>query len=109
MIAEAVTAFCIWRLFSSYLVGRIFTVDAVAWMERCGVVGLMAVLTSIVGRRVLVLALTGHAALALGTRLLTAFIIPLDLLEIMFCLFVLAVSRIFKAAVEIADDNASIV
>jgi hypothetical protein len=102
-------AWCIWRLFGTYLDGHIFTQDAAAWMQGVGVAGLIAVLVSIVGRRIVWLILTSHADLPLGTRLFTQLVVPVDLLQILFCLFVLAVGHIFRTAVQIADDHASIV
>jgi len=108
-IADAAAAYCIWRLFGAYLGGRIFTGDAAAWLQRVGVAGLVAVLVSIVGRRILVLILTSHAGLPLSTRLFTQLVVPGDLLDVLFCLFVLAIGRVFRAAVQIADDYAGIV
>jgi Protein of unknown function (DUF2975) len=109
VVAWLVCAAAIWRLFGAYLEGRIFTADAAAWMQRIGVAGLIAVLVGIVARRIDWLILTSHAELPLSTRMLTMFVVPMDLLPIFFCLFVLAVGRVFKTAVQIADDNASIV
>jgi hypothetical protein len=108
-IADAAVAYCIWRLFGAYLGGRIFTGDAAAWVQRIGVAGLIAVLVSIVGRRIDWLILTSHAELPLSTRLFTQFVVPNDLLEILFCLFVLAIGHVFRTAVQIADDYATIV
>jgi hypothetical protein len=108
-IADAAVAYCIWRLFGSYLNGRIFTAAAAAWLQRIGVAGLITVLVMIVGRRIDLLILTSHAELPLSTRLLTQFVVPGDLLKVLFCLFVLAIGLVFKTAVQIADDNASIV
>ena len=108
-IPIAAVAYCIWRLFGTYLGGRIFTGDAAAWMQRVGIAGLVAVAASIVMRRIIWLMLTSHAGLPLGTRLLTQFVVPNDLLGVLFSLFVLSVGHVFKIAVQIADDNASIV
>lgn len=108
-LACVVVAYCIWRLFGAYLEGHIFTADAAAWMLRIGVAGLIAVLVGLVTRRIGWLVLTSHSELPLRTRMFTMFVVPMDLLQIFFCLFVLAVGRVFKAAVQIADDNASIV
>jgi Protein of unknown function (DUF2975) len=108
-IADAAVAYCIWRLFGTYLGGRIFTGDAAAWLRRLGLAGLIAVLVSIVGRRILWLILSSHAELALSTRLFTQLVVPGDLLGVLFCLFVLAIGHVFRTAVEIADDYARIV
>lgn len=106
---EAAVAYCIWRLFGGYLGGRIFTRDAAAWVQRIGMAGLVAVAVGIVARRIVWLILTSHAELSLSTRLFTQFVVPSDLLGVLFSLFVLAMGHVFTTAVQIADDNASIV
>jgi hypothetical protein len=108
-IPIAAVAYCIWRLFGTYLGGHIFTADAAAWVQRVGVAGLISVAVSIVVRRIVWMILTSHSGLPLTTLFFTQFIVPNDLLGVLFSLFVLALGRVFKAAVEIADDSASIV
>src|SRR5262245_61674184 len=39
-IAPAAVAFCIWRLFSTYLSGRVFVMDAAMWLRRTAFAGL---------------------------------------------------------------------
>jgi Protein of unknown function (DUF2975) len=104
-IPIAAVAYCIWQLFGGYLRGRIFTGDAAAWVQRIGIAGLTAVAVSIVARRIGWLILTSHSGLPFGTRLFTQFVVPNDLLEVLFSLFVLAVGHVFKVAVQIADDT----
>jgi hypothetical protein len=70
---------------------------------------LTTVAVGIVARRIDWLILTSHAHLPLSTRLFTQFVVPSDLLGVLFSLFVLAIGHVFTTAVEIADDNASIV
>jgi hypothetical protein len=108
-IADAAIAYCIWRLCGTYLDGRIFTAEAATWLQRIGVAGLIAVTASIVGRRIDWLILTSHAELPLSTRLFTQFVVPMDLLQVLFCLFMLAIGYVFRTAAQIADDHASIV
>lgn len=108
-IPIAAVAYCIWQLFGGYLRGSIFTGDAAAWVQRVGVAGLTAVAVSIVTRRIGWLILTSHAELPFSTRFLTQFVVPNDLLGLLFSLFVLAIGRVFTVAVQIADDNDSIV
>jgi hypothetical protein len=108
-IPIAAVAYCIWRLFDGYLGGRIFTGDAAAWVQRIGIAGLITVAVAIVARRIDWLILTSHADLPLSTRLFTQFVVPSDLLDVLFSLFVLAIGHVFRIAVQIADDNASIV
>ena len=66
-IPMAAVAYCIARLFGTYLGGRIFTVDATVWLLRIGIAGLITV--AIAMRRIVWLILTSHAGLPLGTRL----------------------------------------
>jgi hypothetical protein len=108
-IPMAAVAYCVWRLFGIYLRGRIFTGDAAAWVQRIGIAGLIAVAISIVMRRIEWLILTSHSGLPFRTLLFTQIVVPNDLLEVLFSLFVLALGRVFRTAVQIADDNASIV
>jgi hypothetical protein len=108
-IPMAAVAYCIARLFGTYLGGSIFTVDATAWLLRIGIAGLIAVAVSVVARRIEWLVLTSHAGLPFSTRFFTQFFVPNDLLDVLFSLFVLALGRVFKVAVQIADDNDSIV
>jgi hypothetical protein len=108
-IPMAAVAYCIWRLFGTYLEGRIFTGDAAAWVKRIGIAGLTAVAVSIVIRRIEWMILTSHSGLSFKTLLFTQVVVPNDLLEVLFSLFVLAIGCVFSTAVQIADDNASIV
>ena len=104
-IAAAV-AVCIWRLFGSYLAGRVFTVDAALWLRRTGLAGIAAVVGDLIIRVLMLRILIGRFLLvpAHGT-----FINPQDLLHLIFGVFVLALAYVFKAAAEMAEDHAQIV
>jgi len=107
---EAAVSYCIWRLFGTFLQGRIFTVDAAIWMRRIGIAGLVAVLVNVVVRRLIFFILTSHAHLPPATVLsLGQPVVPFDLVQVMFCLFVIGLAHIFKTAAEMADDHARIV
>jgi hypothetical protein len=108
-IPGASVSYCIWQLFGGYLRGRIFTDDAAAWVQRIGIAGLITAAAGIVARRIDWMVLTSHAALPFSTRFFTQLVVPADLLGVLFSLFVLAIGRVFIAAVQIADDNAGIV
>ncbi|WP_035648075.1 DUF2975 domain-containing protein [Bradyrhizobium sp. ORS 285] len=109
LVCDAVVAYCIWRLFGTYLQGRIFTVDAAVWMHRVGMAGLLAMASGVVFRRLALLILTSHAQVSATTLWSFQAVLPSDLLWIIFCLFVIAVAQIFKAAAELADDHAKII
>jgi hypothetical protein len=107
---EVAIVFCVWRLTATYLLGRIFTVDAALWLRRLGVIGLIAVLASLVWRKATLFIYMMHGHVPAVTLLLFGpVVIPSDLLRLVFCLFVLALAHIFKAAAELADDHAGIV
>ncbi|WP_257166950.1 DUF2975 domain-containing protein [Bradyrhizobium sp. SRS-191] len=108
-IPDLAVGYCIWRLFGTYLDGRIFTADAAIWMRRVGVSGLAAVAADIVVRKVGLFILTSHVQLPLSTLLAFQTVLPGDLLRLLFSLFVTALALIFKAAAELADDHAQIV
>jgi hypothetical protein len=107
---DAAIVYCIWRLFGTYLRGRIFTVDAAIWLRRLGITGLAALLAEIVWRRLVLIILTIHAHVPVATLLLSSRpLIPFDLLRLLFSLLVVMLGQIFKTAAEMADDHARIV
>jgi hypothetical protein len=109
-LLDTVIAYCIWQLTGRYLQGRIFTVDAALWMRRLGVTGLITVLGMVAWRRTSLLIFTMHGNMPVGSVLLSGqWVTPPDLMRLLFCLFLIALAHIFKAAAELADDHAGIV
>jgi hypothetical protein len=107
---DAAIAYCAWRLTGSYLAGRIFTVEAAVWMRRIGVTGLIAVLSIVAWRRASLFIFMIHAHVPVAKMLLfDRLVTPTDLMRLLFCLFLIALAHIFKAAAELADDHAGIV
>jgi Protein of unknown function (DUF2975) len=96
----------IWRLFGHYLRGDIFSAAAVAEMGRAGWTGVAAVVADLLSRPLVAYALTPH--LGEGARH-HFWIMPNDLLHLLLALFIVALAEIFRAGVEIADDNRQIV
>src|SRR5215510_11052086 len=107
MVAIAVIAFCLWRLAGTYLAGRVFTVDAALWLRRTGIAGLAGLIVSVIARVVVASILTGRWVPM--SPLGFFYILPQDVLHLIFVIFVLALAHIFKAAAEMADDQAQIV
>lgn len=98
---------CIWGLASTYLAGRVFTVDAAVWLRRIGIAGIVSVVIGVLGRVVIASILT--AQLVLVPPRGGFFVNPPDLLHLIFAVFVFGLAHIFKAAAEMADDHAQIV
>src|SRR5262245_6064851 len=97
---------CIWRLFGTYLAGRVFTIDAALWLRRTGAMIIAAVAFDLVAR-VVTASLFAERLVLMGAR--GPLVLPQDLLHLIFALFLLALAHIFKAAAEMADDHAQIV
>jgi DUF2975 family protein len=104
---SAVVAVCLWRLASTYLSGRVFTVDAALWLRRSGIAGFAAIAVDIVARLAVASILTGKFV-PVPTRGFIYFM-PQDVLHLIFAAFVFALAYIFQAAAELADDHAQIV
>ena len=102
-----VIAFCLWRLAGTYLAGRVFTVDAALWLRRTAIAGLAGIIVSVIARVVVASILTGRWVPM--SPLGFFYIVPQDVLHLIFVIFVLALAHIFKAAAEMADDQAKIV
>ena len=107
MAVVFVIAFCLWRLAVTYLAGRVFTVDAALWLRRTAIAGLAGVIVSVIARVVVASILTGRWVPM--SPLGFFYIVPQDVLHLIFVIFVLALAHIFKAAAEMADDQAQIV
>jgi hypothetical protein len=103
----AVVVVCIWRLAGTYLEGRIFTVDAALWLRRTGLAGISAVIVSVLMRIVTASILVGRFV-PISPRGYY-YLLPQDLLHMIFAVFVFALAHIFKAAAEMAEDQAQIV
>ena len=99
--------YCVWRLFSSYLDGRIFTVDATIWLRRVACFGFASQFIDLAARPLVSLILTAH--LPQADRVLKVFFSPQDLLHLLFFAGLFALAHVFKTAAEIAEDNAAIV
>jgi hypothetical protein len=106
LAVAATVAFCIWRLFGTYLAGRVFTIDAALWLRRTGVAAIAAVVIDVLLRLLIVRLLSGQFILVPARGF---FVLPQDLLHLIFGLFLLALAHIFKAAAEMAEDHAQIV
>jgi len=102
----AMVAVCIWQLATTYLSGRVFTVDATLWLRRIGLAAAAAVVIDVLARLVIVTLFTGHLMLFPPRGFL---VLPQDLLHLIIAAFLLALAHVFKAAAEMADDHAQIV
>jgi hypothetical protein len=96
----------IWRLFGHYLKGEIFTFAAVTEMWRGGWTAVAAVVADMIARPLVAYALTWHLSESQRHYFWTS---PEDLLHLLLALFIVALAHIFRAGVEIADDNRQIV
>jgi hypothetical protein len=78
--------------------------------RKIGVTGVIAVLYMVTWRRASLFIFTIHGHVPAGTVLLFGqWVTPVDLMRLLFCLFLIALAHIFKVAAELADDHAGIV
>ncbi len=103
----AAGCFSVWKLFSGYLAGRIFTIDAAIWLRRIGTFGLAAQMADLVTRPLVAMIVSAH--LPEGFRTVGFFGNPTDLLIVLFLGGFIALAEIFRAAAEIAADHEQIV
>lgn len=108
-ICAMVVAACwsAWKLFSGYLEGRIFTLDAGIWLRRIGLFGLGAEILDIVTRPLTIVTVTAH--LPPGQRHIGFSLNQNDLAFIMLLTAIVALAHIFTKAAEIAAENEEIV
>jgi hypothetical protein len=97
---------CIWKLAGTYLAGRVFALDAAIWLYRTGITATVAIVLGIVARPILASVILMRPVLAPPSGF---FIVPQDILHVIFAMFVFALAYIFKAAAEMAEDHAQIV
>ncbi|MGX1785459.1 DUF2975 domain-containing protein [Bosea sp. NPDC055332] len=103
----AITCYGVWRLFTGYLAGSIFTREAALWLRRIALFGLCAQGADILVRPLVSMIVSAH--LPAGHRLVGIALNPQDLLTLLFLLGFLALGHVFTAATEIADENAQFV
>jgi hypothetical protein len=103
----AAACFSGWRLFSTYLQGRIFTPDAARWLRRLALFGLLAALVDILARPIMSLVLTAHKAA--GHHIVSVYLRPEDLSTVLLLATLLALAHIQKTAADIADEHSQFI
>jgi hypothetical protein len=103
----AAACFSGWRLFSTYLRGRIFTPDAARWLRRFALFGLIAALVDIAARPIMSLILTAHEAA--GRHIVSVYLRPEDLSTVLLLATLLALAHVQKTAADIADEHSQFV
>lgn len=96
-----------WRLFSTYLDGRIFTADSSRWLRRLALFGVLAQFVDVVTRPLVSLILTAHKGA--GQHIVSVFFRPEDLSTLLLLATLLALAHIQKTATDIADEHSQIV
>ena len=103
-------AYNAWLLFSGYLAGRIFTIDAARLLQSCGVFGAIGVILDILTRPLVVPILAGtRSAGAHPAVPELPFFGPVDLHYLIFYVALVGLGHIQKTAAEIYAENAQIV
>jgi hypothetical protein len=105
-VFTSVICFCLWRVFSLYLQGGVFSAEAALWLRRAGFIGLFTVFLDIALRSAIILAIASHLPPAQSHH---GYIRLEDLLNVIFLLMLLAIAHIFKTAADIAGEHAQFV
>lgn len=105
-IFTALICFCLWRVFSLYLQGGVFSAEAALWLRRASFIGLFTIFLDVAMRSAIILTIASH--ISLGQRH-HGYIRLEDLINLIFMLTLIAVAHIFKTAADIAGENAQFV
>jgi hypothetical protein len=105
----AIACLSMWRLFSGFLAGRIFTIDAALHLRRVGMFGAISQLLDIVTRPLMSVILTLHFPAGEKSRVVSVFFRPEDLVLLLLLFALLALAHIQKSAAEIAGEHAQFV
>jgi hypothetical protein len=108
-ILAAIACYSAWRLFTTYLTGNIFTLDAAIWLRRLALYGASAQLLAVVTRPLISVILTLHFPAGQQQRIVNIFIRPEDLAMMLLLLGLLALAHIQKTATEIAGEHSQFV
>jgi hypothetical protein len=106
-LLAAVACYSAWRLFTTYLAGKIFTLTAAIWLRRLAVYGVAAQALGIITRPLVSVILTMR--FPEGQRMVNIFLQPDDLAIMLLLLGLLALAHIHKTAAEIAGEHAQFV
>lgn len=106
---SAAACYSVWRAFSVFLNGRIFSLDATLWFKRVALFGLTAKLLEIFTRPLISLILTLHFPAGQKQRLINLYLTPNDFVILALLLVLLAFVHILMIATEIAQENAQII
>jgi len=99
--------FSVWKLFSCYLAGRIFTLDAAHFLSRVGLFGMAAQVLDMATRPLVGIILSAH--LPEGFRIVALSITPNDLLIVLLLSGFVTLAKVFRVACELAADHQQIV
>ncbi len=99
--------FSIWQLFSGFLRGEIFTVDAALRLRRAGLFVLARAIVLPLSRAVEAMIITAH--LPPDTQVFALNFLSGDFSNLLTGAILVQLAQVFKAAAEIADENAQII
>jgi hypothetical protein len=105
-VFSALICVCLWRVFSLYLRGGVFSAEAALWLRRAGFLGLFTIFLDVTIRSAAILAIASHLPFEQSHH---GYIRLEDLLNIIFTLTLVAIAHIFKTAAEIAGEHAQFV
>jgi len=101
------TNYAIFHVFTLYLDGRVYTIEAAIWLRRAGWLGFVTVIADFVWRTTVVYVLAAHLPDSVPHKHM--FVGTADVSHLALALILFALGHVQKTAAEIADDHAQIV
>ncbi len=108
-VAFFALAYNLWLLFSGYLAGRIFTVNAAWLIQRCGFSGIASMVCLILGRQTIVPVLAATRPAGTHAVITPPYFESNDLHMLIFYLALIGLAQIQKVAAEIYIENGQII
>ena len=100
-------SYAIFCVFTLYLEGRVFTVEAAVWLRRAGLLGFATIAADFLWRTAVVYILAAHLPETVPHKHM--FVGTADVFHVALALILFALGQVQKTAAEIADDHAQIV
>jgi hypothetical protein len=99
--------FCLFKVFTIYLRGGVFSAEAALWLRRAGLTGLVVILADFLWRSAIVYILAAHLPESINAKHM--FVGTVDVFHVAIALILFALGQVQKIAAEIAGEHAQFV
>lgn len=99
--------FCIFKVFTIYLRGGVFSSEAALWLRRAGIAGLVVIVADFLWRSAIVYVLAAHLPETVNAKHM--FIGTVDVFHVALALILFALGQVQMTAAQIAGEHAQFV